>query len=268
MLKSSSREMDLSGSSAAAAVQVQSVSLGFGKVSKQRALEDIDLDVPTGSFVSLIGPSGCGKTTLLRIVADLVAPDAGKVLVAGMSPAGARLSHRYGYVFQSPALLPWRTCRDNIRLPTQVMGWSKRRQRIEADRTLGIVGLADVARLYPRQLSGGMQQRVSIARALSFSPSLLLMDEPFGALDEITRETLNLHLHELWAQRGLTVIFVTHSNPEAVIQSTSIAVMATKPGRITEVIPCDLPTERKLEIRETPAFHALTARVRAALERS
>jgi NitT/TauT family transport system ATP-binding protein len=253
---------------ASADIDVAGLFLVYGQgLDTQRVLDNVSLNVKPGSFISLIGPSGCGKTSLLRIVADLLAPSRGQVLVAGMPARKARLSNAYGYVFQTPALLPWRTSVDNIRLPMQVMGWPAERQKQRAEDTLRIVGLADFAQLYPWQLSGGMQQRVSIARALSFAPSLLLMDEPFGALDEITREGLNLHLHELWARGGLTVVFVTHSIPEAVFLSSSIAVMASRPGRIVEVIESNLPEKRTLEIREAPEFHALTARVRHALGR-
>ena len=255
-------------SRAPADIDIAGLSLAYEQgLDTQRVLDNVSLKVKPGSFISLIGPSGCGKTSLLRIIADLLAPSRGQVLLAGMPARNARLSNAYGYVFQTPALLPWRTSIDNIRLPMQVMGWPVARQKQRAEDTLKIVGLADFAQLYPWQLSGGMQQRVSIARALSFAPSLLLMDEPFGALDEITREGLNLHLHELWAQGGLTVVFVTHSIPEAVFLSTSIAVMASRPGRVVEVIESDLPKTRTLEIREAPEFHALSARVRHALGR-
>ncbi len=249
-----------------AEINISSLSLAYdGQGAATNVLENVSLNIQPGSFVSLIGPSGCGKTTLLRIIADLLPPSRGHVLVAGLSPQAARLANAYGYVFQTPALLPWRTGLENVRLPMQVMGWPAPQQRQRAQANLEIVGLADVGHRYPWQLSGGMQQRVSIARALSFAPSLLLMDEPFGALDEITREGLNLHLHELWAGGGLTVVFVTHSISEAVFLSTSIAVMAAHPGRVVTTIESDLPARRTLAIRETPAFHVLTARVRDAL---
>jgi NitT/TauT family transport system ATP-binding protein len=215
--------------------------------------------------VSLIGPSGCGKTTLLRAIADLEQPTSGTLLVNGMTPKEARRQRAYGYVFQAPALYPWRNVERNVMLPLEIMGLPRTERRDRAQRNLQLVGLSDVARRFPWQLSGGMQQRVSIARALSFEPSLLLMDEPFGALDEITRDGLNVHLHELWRTTGMTTVFVTHSIPEAVYLSTRIVVMSPRPGRIVEVIDCDLGAERPLDIRDTPAFTAVGSRVRRAL---
>ncbi len=249
------------------AVRADGVSLTFATDGQViHALTDIHLSVPQGSFTSLIGPSGCGKTTLLRAVADLEQPTAGCLAVAGMTPREARLSRAYGYVFQAPALFPWRNAERNVRLPLELAGMSKAEQRDRASRYLALVGLADFKKRFPWQLSGGMQQRVSIARALCFEPSLLLMDEPFGALDEITRDTLNLHLHRLWRQAGLTCLFVTHSIPEAVYLSSRIVVMSPQPGRIVEVIDVELgPAERPLDIRETPGFLAVAHRVRNAL---
>ena len=241
-----------------------SVRFGEGKAATL-ALSDVDLTIGTGDFVSLIGPSGCGKTTLLRAIADLVQPSSGLLRVNGMTPEAARLARAYGYVFQAPALLPWRTVARNIMLPLEIMGLPRERRRAEAAHYIDLVGLKDFAGKFPWQLSGGMQQRVSIARALSFKPSLLLMDEPFGALDEITRDGLNLHLRELWARTGLTGVFVTHSIPEAVFLSTHIVVMSARPGRIVEVILSDLPRQRALEDRDTPAFLAISKRVRDAL---
>lgn len=229
------------------------------------ALSDVDLTIGRGDFISLIGPSGCGKTTLMRVIADLVSPTSGTALVNGMTPEGARLARAYGYVFQAPALYPWRTVLRNVMLPLEIIGLPKPEQRARAEKYLGLVGLEKFAKAFPWQLSGGMQQRVSIARALSLEPALLLMDEPFGALDEITRDKLNLELNELWRRTGLTVIFVTHSIPEAVFLSSRIVVMSPRPGRILEVIPCDLPAERDLDIRETPRFQEISHRVRAAL---
>ncbi len=249
------------------AIRAEGVSLTFaagGEVT--HALSDIHLSVPQGSFTSLIGPSGCGKTTLLRAVADLEQPTAGRLLVAGQTPREARLSRAYGYVFQAPALFPWRSAERNVRLPLELSGMPKAEQRERAARYLGLVGLRDFKRRFPWQLSGGMQQRVSIARALCFEPSLLLMDEPFGALDEITRDTLNLHLHRLWRQTGLTCVFVTHSIPEAVYLSSRVVVMSPRPGRVVEVIDVDLgPGERPLDVREAPAFLAVAHGVRRAL---
>ena len=249
------------------AIQADGVSLTFAADGQVvHALSDIHLSVPQGSFTSLIGPSGCGKTTLLRAVADLEQPTAGRLVVAGMTPREARLSRAYGYVFQAPALFPWRNAERNVRLPLELMGMPKAEQCRRASRYLDLVGLADAKRRFPWQLSGGMQQRVSIARALCFEPPLLLMDEPFGALDEITRDTLNLHLHRLWRQAGLTCLFVTHSIPEAVYLSSCIVVMSPRPGRIVEVVDVDLgPAERPLDIRETAGFLAVAHRVRNAL---
>ncbi len=251
----------------AEAIRAEGVSLTFAAGGATvHALSDVHLSIPRGSFTSLIGPSGCGKTTLLRAIADLEQPTAGRLLVAGQTPREARLSRAYGYVFQAPALFPWRSAERNVRLPLELAGMPKAEQRERAARYLDLVGLDDFKRRFPWQLSGGMQQRVSIARALCFEPSLLLMDEPFGALDEITRDTLNLHLHRLWRQTGLTCVFVTHSIPEAVYLSSRIVVMSPRPGRVLEVIDVDLgPGERPLDVRETPAFLAVAHRVRRAL---
>jgi NitT/TauT family transport system ATP-binding protein len=229
------------------------------------ALADVDLMIRRGEFVSLIGPSGCGKTTLLRAIADLESLTSGHLLVNGLTPQAARRARAYGFVFQAPALYPWRTVERNVTLPLEISGIPKPERRAAAARYLDLVGLSEFRRRFPWQLSGGMQQRVSIARALSFAPDLLLMDEPFGALDEITRDNLNLHLHRLWQQTGMTVIFVTHSIPEAVFLSTRIVVMTPRPGRILEAIDCDLPAERELDLRETPAFLGVARRVREAL---
>jgi NitT/TauT family transport system ATP-binding protein len=229
------------------------------------ALTDINLDIERGEFVSFIGPSGCGKTTLLRVIADLETPTAGKITVNGISPAEARLRRAYGYVFQAPALYPWRTIEKNVALPLEIMGFSKAEQSVRTRRTLTMVGLSGFERKYPWQLSGGMQQRVSIARALSFDADLLLMDEPFGALDEIVRDHLNGELLKLWAETKKTICFVTHSIPEAVYLSSKIVVMSPRPGRVTDVVVSDLPAERPLDIRETPEFLKLAARVREGL---
>ncbi|WP_225770484.1 ABC transporter ATP-binding protein [Inquilinus sp. Marseille-Q2685] len=229
------------------------------------ALQDVDLTIGEGEFVSLIGPSGCGKTTLMRVVADLVRPTAGSVTVNGMSPEQARLARAYGYVFQAPALYPWRNVRRNVELPLEIMGVPAAERQERARAALGTVGLGQFEKKFPWQLSGGMQQRVSIARALGFQPKLLLMDEPFGALDEITRDNLNVHLLDLWNRTNLTVIFVTHSIPEAVFLSSKIVVMSPRPGRILDVIDSDLPRRRDLDIRETPEFLAIAQQVREGL---
>ncbi len=229
------------------------------------ALSEVSLDIARGSFVSLIGPSGCGKTTLLRAIADLEQPTSGNLVVNGMTPEEARRNRAYGYVFQAPALYPWRTVERNVTLPLEIMRMPPEERKRRAARYLDLVGLGDFRRRFPWQLSGGMQQRVSIARALSFEPALLLMDEPFGALDEITRDGLNLHLHRLWRSTGMTVVFVTHSIPEAVFLSSRIVVMSPRPGKVVETIDVDLPDERELDLRETTAFLKVAHRVREAL---
>lgn len=229
------------------------------------ALSDIDLTAERGEFVSLIGPSGCGKTTLLRVIADLEKPTGGTIAVNGVSPEEARLARAYGYVFQAAALYPWRTIARNIALPLEIMGFSRAEREKRVADNLALVNLSGFEKKFPWQLSGGMQQRASIARALSFDPDLLLMDEPFGALDEIVRDHLNEQLLKLWEKTNKTVIFVTHSIPEAVFLSTKIVVMSPRPGRIHDVISSSLPGDRTLDIRETPEFLALAHRVREGL---
>jgi NitT/TauT family transport system ATP-binding protein len=248
------------------AVDARGVSLTFetndGPV---HALSNVDLTVKPGEFVSFIGPSGCGKTTLLRVIADLEQPTGGEIRVNGVTPAEARIARGYGYVFQAPALYPWRTIERNVTLPLEVFGVPRAERQERARKFLAHVNLAGFEKKYPWQLSGGMQQRVSIARALCFDPKLLLMDEPFGALDEIVRDKLNEQLLKLWAETKKTIVFVTHSIPEAVFLSTRIVVMSPRPGRITDVIDCDLGHERKLEVRETPEFLKIAHRVREGL---
>jgi len=229
------------------------------------ALKDVDLNVEAGGFVSLIGPSGCGKTTLLRAIADLAPITSGSLTVNGMSADAARRAHAYGYVFQAPALFPWRNVTRNVTLPLELLGVPKDEAARRAAENLALLGLQDFGKKFPWQLSGGMQQRVSIARALSFKPALLLMDEPFGALDEITRDNLNLHLHELWRRTAMTAVFVTHSIPEAVFLSTRIVVMSPRPGRVLRVIESRLPAHRKLDMRESAEFVAVAHEVREAL---
>jgi NitT/TauT family transport system ATP-binding protein len=230
-----------------------------------QALSGINLAVERGEFVSFIGPSGCGKTTLLRAIADLEAPTAGMIRVNGMSPQEARASRAYGYVFQAPALYPWRSVARNIALPLEIMGYSKADREARVAKGLDLVNLTGFGKKFPWQLSGGMQQRASIARALSFDPDLLLMDEPFGALDEIVRDKLNEQLLRLWDVTQKTVLFVTHSIPEAVFLSTRIVVMSPRPGRIHDVIECGFPRDRTLDIRETPEFLEIANRVRHGL---
>ena len=230
-----------------------------------QALSGVDLQIARGEFVSFIGPSGCGKTTLLRAVADLEAPTSGSIHVNGMSPHEARVKRAYGYVFQAPALYPWRSVARNIALPLEIMGIGKTERAARVAKGLDLVNLTGFGNKFPFQLSGGMQQRASIARALSFDPDLLLMDEPFGALDEIVRDMLNQQLLGLWAKTGKTALFVTHSIPEAVFLSTRIVVMSPRPGRIHDVIRCDFPRDRTLDIRETPEFLEVANRVRHGL---
>jgi len=248
------------------AIDIRKLSLTFRAADAPIvALSDIDLEIRAGEFVSFIGPSGCGKTTLLRVIANLVDPTAGKITVNGMTPEQARLKRAYGYVFQAPALYAWRTVRRNLMLPLEIMGLSAAERAARAKKYLAQVGLEGFERKFPWQLSGGMQQRVSIARALSFEPKLLLMDEPFGALDEITRDHLNEQLLRLWERTAVTVVFVTHSIPEAVFLSNRIVVMSPRPGHILEIIDSGLPANRTLDVRETPAFLDIAHRVRLAL---
>ena len=229
------------------------------------ALSGVSLAAERGEFISFIGPSGCGKTTLLRAIADLETPTSGSIRVNGMSPQEARARRAYGYVFQAPALYPWRNVARNIALPLEIMGYSKAERDARVAKGLELVNLAGFGRKFPWQLSGGMQQRASIARALSFDPDLLLMDEPFGALDEIVRDKLNEQLLRLWDVTKKTVLFVTHSIPEAVFLSTRIVVMSPRPGRIHDVIECGFPRDRTLDIRETPEFLEVANRVRHGL---
>jgi NitT/TauT family transport system ATP-binding protein len=229
------------------------------------ALSNVDLTIGEGEFVSLIGPSGCGKTTLLRVIADLEQPTSGTIRVNGVSSREARTRRDYGYVFQAPALYPWRTVIANVMLPLEIIGMPKAERIARAKAQLSLVNLAGFESKYPWQLSGGMQQRASIARALSFDPKLLLMDEPFGALDEIVRDKLNLQLSKLWAETKKTVVFVTHSIPEAVFLSTKIVVMSPRPGRIIDIIDCNFGADRSLELRETPEFLEIAHRVREGL---
>lgn len=229
------------------------------------ALKDVNLTIGKGEFVSFIGPSGCGKTTFLRAVAALEHPTEGTLTVNGLTPDAARQARAYGYVFQAAGLYPWRTIAGNIRLPLEIMGFSRAEQEERIARVLSLVDLEGFGRKYPWQLSGGMQQRASIARALAFDADILLMDEPFGALDEIVRDRLNEELLKLWARTEKTIGFVTHSIPEAVYLSTRIVVMSPRPGRITDVIESTLPRERPLDIRDSREFIEIAHRVREGL---
>ncbi len=229
------------------------------------ALQQIDLDIHAGEFVSLIGPSGCGKSTLLRVIGDLVQPTRGTVGVNGKTAEQARRDRDYGMVFQAPVLFDWRNVEDNVKLPLEILGKPKAWRAQRAREMLDLVELGDFTRHMPYQLSGGMQQRVAIARALSFEPRILLMDEPFGALDEMTRERMNDEVLRIWQQTRTTVVFVTHSIPEAVYLSSRVVVMSARPGRITRIVDVDLPRPRTDQSRETPRYFELITEVREAL---
>jgi NitT/TauT family transport system ATP-binding protein len=247
-------------------IDIQHLGLTFStRDGPVEALSGIDLKVKRGEFVSLIGPSGCGKTTLLRVIADLERGTSGSISVNGVTPEEARLNRAYGYVFQAPALYPWRTIARNVALPLEIMGLGAMELERRVQANLELVNLAGFERKYPWQLSGGMQQRASIARALAVEPDLLLMDEPFGALDEIVRDHLNEQLLSLWAKTNKTVVFVTHSIPEAVFLSSRIVVMTPRPGKVYDIIESTLPRDRNLDIRETPEFLKIAHRVRQGL---
>ncbi len=247
-----------------AVIEARDLSLTFSTADGPvYALSGVNLKVEDGEFVSFIGPSGCGKTTLLRVIADLEQATAGQISINGLSPANARLARAYGYVFQAPGLFPWRTVERNVALPLEIMGIAGADENVK--RNLAMVNMTGFEKKFPWQLSGGMQQRVSIARALAFDPKLLLMDEPFGALDEIVRDKLNQQLLKLWDRTKKTVVFVTHSIPEAVFLSTKIVVMSPRPGRIIDVIETHFPRERTLDMRETPEFLKVAQRVREGL---
>jgi NitT/TauT family transport system ATP-binding protein len=243
-------------------VQIKGATKRFGETT---ALQGIDLEIEPGEFVSLIGPSGCGKSTLLRIIGDLIEPTSGNVTVNGKTARQARVDRDYGIVFQDAVLYDWRTVAKNIALPLELARWDRRRRAAKVKEMLELVELSGFESHYPWQLSGGMQQRVSIARALSFDPALLLMDEPFGALDEMTRERMNMELLRIWEASGSTVVFVTHSISEAVFLSTRVVVMSPRPGRISKVIPIDLPQPRTAATREDSRFFELVTQVREAL---
>ncbi|MFT4013642.1 MAG: ABC transporter ATP-binding protein [Paracoccus sp. (in: a-proteobacteria)] len=249
-----------------AVIEARDVSLTFQTADGPvHALKDVNLTIDKGDFVSFIGPSGCGKTTFLRALAALETPTGGALRVNGMTPDEARRKRAYGYVFQAPGLYPWRTIARNISLPLEIMGFPRKDREARIARVLDLVELSGFAGKFPWQLSGGMQQRASIARALAFDAEILLMDEPFGALDEIVRDRLNEALLELWAKTGKTIGFVTHSIPEAVYLSTRIVVMSPRPGRITRVIDSTLPRDRPLDIRDTPEFIRIAHEVREGL---
>jgi len=248
-------------------VSIQEVNKTFNSGGRERvsALQDINLEVGANEFVSLIGPSGCGKSTLLRLIADLLSPTSGRLLINGKPPYQARLDRDYGIVFQAATLYEWRSVSQNVQLPLEIMGFSARRRAERAQDMLKLVELEQFSEHYPWQLSGGMQQRVAIARALAFEPALLLMDEPFGALDEFTRERMNMELLQIWGKTGGTVIFVTHSISEAVFLSSRVVVMTPRPGRITRILDIELPRPRSFETRQDERFFASVTEVRESL---
>jgi NitT/TauT family transport system ATP-binding protein len=254
----------------AVAVRCRKVSVRFFTDRRSvTALQDVSIDVPAGEFLTLLGPSGCGKSTFLRVVADLIAPSRGSLEVLGATPQEARVRRDIGFVFQDAALLPWRTALQNVELPLEVARGrtgGMKKARATPRELLDLVGLKGSENAYPHELSGGMRQRVSIARALVTDPRVLLMDEPFGALDEITRDRLNEELRRLWKELGMTVLFVTHSIYEAAYLGQRVLMLAANPGRVREVVPVELPEDRTLDIRETPPFVELTARLRRILE--
>jgi len=256
----------VSATPGASVVQVAGVGKTFGEGDGAvTALEGIDLQIQAGEFVSLIGPSGCGKSTLLRLIGNLTSPSTGTIQVNAKPARRARLDRDYGMVFQAPVLMDWRTVSKNIELPLEIMGWQPAQRAARSAELLKLIELDGFQDRHPWQLSGGMQQRVAIARALAFDPKLLLMDEPFGALDEMTRERMNLELMRIWGRTRTTVVFVTHSIPEAVFLSTRVVVMSARPGRISTVIDIDLPQPRTVETRETEHYFELVTRVREAL---
>ena len=249
-----------------AVVEVTAVGKVFGVGrAAVTALESVDLAIRQGEFVSLIGPSGCGKSTLLRLLGDLIPPTSGTIKINGKPPERARRDRDYGMVFQAPVLMDWRTITQNIQLPLEIMGYPRAERSRRADELLKLVELEGFGDRHPWELSGGMQQRVAIARALSFDPKLLLMDEPFGALDEMTRERMNAELMSIWRRTGITIVFVTHSIPEAVFLSTRVVVMSARPGRISNVVDIDLPETRTIETRESARYFELVTKVREAL---
>jgi NitT/TauT family transport system ATP-binding protein len=248
-------------------IQIDTVSKIYGQANATTvALSDVSLAIDQGEFVALVGPSGCGKSTLLRLIADLDTPTKGAITVNDKTPHAARLARDYGFVFQSPTLYEWRTVVRNAELPLEVMGRSKGEWKGRVDKMLAMVGLADFHGHYPWQLSGGMQQRASIARALSFDPTILLMDEPFGALDEFTRERMNLELLDIWETTHKTILFVTHSIAEAVFLASRVVVMTPRPGRIATIVDVDLPYPRTFDTRETARFFELVTQVRETLK--
>lgn len=247
-------------------IKIESVSKRYGHDHDGvLALRDVSLDIRAGEFVSIIGPSGCGKSTLLKMIGDLLAPSAGRILVNGKSPAEARRAREYGIVFQSPTLMEWRTVARNIELPLEIVGMSRPERHARVHTLLDLIRLRDFAARYPAELSAGMQMQVAIARALAYQPKILLMDEPFGALDEITRERLGRELLDVWMRTRVTIVFVTHSVPEAVRLSDRVVVMSPRPGHIQHIVPIDLPRPRTAATRDLPRYWELLREVRNAL---
>lgn len=251
-------------------IQIKNVSMIYKNKNENEedilALTDVNLEIREGEFISLLGPSGCGKTTLLRIIADLLQPTSGSVSIYGQSPRDIRLQQKYGIVFQNPVLYDWRTVRRNVCLPMEIMGIQKKERTSRIDQTLDLVGLRNFGNKYPFELSGGMQQRVGIARALALDPEFLLMDEPFSALDEFTREKLNEDLLKIWRKTNKTVIFVTHNISESVFLSDRVVVLSPHPGRVSAVVDIDLPRPRENSIREVPEFYEYVSKIRRSFE--
>jgi NitT/TauT family transport system ATP-binding protein len=259
--------MATAGTAVASAIDIRDLSVRF--MSERRevvALENISLTLEAGSFLTLLGPSGCGKSTLLRVIADIIQPSAGSVQVLGQTARAARMQRQIGFVFQDAALLPWRSAIENVRLPQQVGRGRSTAGSRSPEELLALVGLSGWEKSLPHELSGGMRQRVSIARALLGGPKILLMDEPFGALDEITRDRLNEELLRIWQETGTTILFVTHSIYEAAFLGRQVLMLSARPGRVREIVPIQLPEPRYLALRETPEFVALAAHLRAVLE--
>jgi NitT/TauT family transport system ATP-binding protein len=250
-----------------AAIRARSVAVRFFTERRSvTAIDGLDLDIAAGEFLTLLGPSGCGKSTFLRVVADLIQPSRGDIDVLGSKPAAVREARDIGFVFQDAALLPWRTALQNVELPLEVANGRDRRGKRSPRELLELVGLKGCENAYPHELSGGMRQRVSIARALVSDPKILLMDEPFGALDEITRDRLNEEIRRVWKEMGLTILFVTHSIYEAAFLGERVLMLAANPGRVKELVNVNLPGDRTLAVRETPEFVALAAYLRRTLE--
>ncbi|WP_099206186.1 ABC transporter ATP-binding protein [Scatolibacter rhodanostii] len=252
-----------------AEIKVENVSISFPNTANGEiieALRNVDLTIERGQFISLVGPSGCGKTTLLRAIADLQQPTSGEISVRGQNPRDVRLQKKYGIVFQSPVLYDWRSVRRNVCMPMELMGLPKKHRTKMVTEMLDLVGLLDFGSKYPKELSGGMQQRVGIARALAIRPEILLMDEPFSALDEFTKEKLNEDLLEIWSKTKTTIVFVTHNISEAVFLSDKVVVLSPHPGRVSAVVDIDLPRPRTLDIKNEAEFGALVAKVRSSFE--